>query len=144
VPSLDVDRMLVYLDTLRRARPLREAGEPQVLRGRQAFEKARCSTCHAGELFTSPGHHDVGTLLPGDQDVDTTDLVSPDCATRPDGGTCGFNVPSLLGVGRTAPYLHGGQASTLRDVLDLADRHGAASSLSADEREDLVAYLESL
>jgi YVTN family beta-propeller protein len=33
-------------------------------------------------------------------------------------GVAGFNGPSLLGVGSSAPYFHNGQAQTLQDVFD--------------------------
>ncbi len=45
----------------------------------------------------------------------------------------------------TAPYLHNGEAATLAMLLEVNhDRMGATSQLSPDEREALVAYLESL
>ena len=82
-----------------------------------------------------------------------TDNLNADVGTlslhgaNPDNGvvlTGGFNVPSLLGLGRTAPYLHDG-SQTLEDrVLGVDSSHGAAASLSADERKDLLSYLQSL
>jgi DNA-binding beta-propeller fold protein YncE len=53
-----------------------------------------------------------------------------------------FKVPSLFYVGRTAPYFHDGSASTLDELIDHnLDRMGMTSQLSAEERNDLVAYL---
>ena len=54
---------------------------------------------------------------------------------------------SLLGVYRTAPYLHHGKALTLRDVLttcNQGDKHGKTSHLKPAEIDDLVAFLKSL
>lgn len=104
-------------------------------RGRAAFEKAGCNSCHTGELLTNNQNADVGTL----------DLSG----ANPDNGIVeqnGFNVPSLLGIGRTAPYLHDGAQGTLEDRIfdNPGDRHGVTSVLDAQEKSDLVLYLKSL
>jgi len=56
------------------------------------------------------------------------------------------NVPTLLGLWATAPYLHDGSAPTLFDVLDrnVDDLHGTTSTLDAQQRSDLVEFLKSL
>ncbi len=114
--------------------PLRGANDAAIHRGEAAFEKAQCGTCHSGEALTNNELADVGTLNGR--------------GFNPDNGLVqynGFNVPSLLGLGRTAPYLHDGSALTLdARVAGSSDDHGEVSSLSADERDDLVAYLRSL
>lgn len=106
-----------------------------VQRGRAAFEKAGCNSCHTGELFTNNQNADVGTI----------DLSG----ANPDNGVVlqkGFNVPSLLGIGRTAPYLHDGAQGTLEDRIfnNPGDRHGVTSALDAQEKSDLILYLKSL
>lgn len=58
-------------------------------------------------------------------------------------GQLGFNVPSLLGLRYTTPYLHDGSAQTLEDVFA---RHGLgagtiATALSAQDLEDLKTFL---
>ena len=93
-------------------------------RGRALFFDASigCATCHSGSKYTNNATLDVGT-----------------------GGS--FQVPSLIGVGARAPYLHNGCASTLRDRFDPACGgrfHGETSQLSAGEIDDLVAFLETL
>ena len=58
-----------------------------------------------------------------------------------------FKVPSLVGVGGRAPYMHDGCAATLRDRFGACgggDKHGHTSQLSETELGDLIAYLESL
>lgn len=109
-----------------------------VVRGRAAFEKAQCATCHAGELFTDNSNRDVGT-------VNTSSPIS----TQRDNGlvlTKGFNVPSLKGLGRSAPYLHDGTEPTLevRVFANRNDKHGVTSALTEVEKQDLVVYLKSL
>lgn len=102
-----------------------------VARGRASFEKAQCATCHTGALFTNNLNENVQTAVFGDRD---------------DVKQKGFNVPSLLGVGRTAPYLHDGSQLTIEQRVNANpnDAHGTTSALSQTEKADLVAYLKSL
>ncbi|MDF2692168.1 MAG: surface antigen protein, partial [Labilithrix sp.] len=93
------------------------------LRGKVLFESvAGCSGCHSGAKLTNNETVDVGT-----------------------GGA--FQVPSLLGLGVRAPYLHDGRAATLLERFGPAgggDAHGTTSQLDAAAVDDLVRYLESL
>lgn len=64
-------------------------------------------------------------------------------------GGLGFNVPSLLGIGMTAPYFHNGSAATLPEVFALHELPAAsgqtiAESLSPTELEALELFLERL
>ena len=65
-----------------------------------------------------------------------------------------FKVPSLRNVALTAPYMHDGSLSTLREVIDFYDAGGGPQrpksvllrklNLTKKEKSDLVAFLESL
>lgn len=105
--------------------PIAVADRDAVERGKALFEDAStlCATCHTGELMTTKAVVDVGT-----------------------GGK--FKVPSLVGVGARAPFIHDGCAATLADRFGAAcgggDAHGKTSQLTAAQVSDLVAYLESL
>ena len=58
-----------------------------------------------------------------------------------------YDTPTLLGVYRTAPYLHHGTAETLKDVLttrNREDRHGRTSHLEVGQLDDLVEFLKAL
>ena len=106
----------------------------QELRGKAAFEKAQCGTCHTGDALTNNTNADVGTLRMNGSNPDNGPVL-----------TVGFNVPSLLGIGRTAPYLHDGSSLTLdARVTSGNSAHGTTQLLNADEKADLVAYLKSL
>lgn len=61
-------------------------------------------------------------------------------------GGIGFNVPSLLGIKYTAPYFHNGSAQTLGEVFSGHALGGGtiASEISASERADLLAFLETI
>jgi len=102
-------------------------------RGKILFESAAtgCAECHSGTSLTDRKLHDVGT----GQD-DPTELMGPR-----------YDTPTLLGIYRTGPYLHHGQAETLEEVLTTAnrqDRHGRTSQLTPEDVHDLVAYLQAL
>ena len=105
-------------------------------RGAEVFQKAGCNGCHAGEAFTTNNFANVGTFVTDGPVKDDLALLSK-----------GLNTPSLLGVARTAPYLHDGSAQTLRDRIlrnKALDLHGQTSSLTDAEVSDLVEYLHTL
>lgn len=128
-----VDDLFAYLVSLRpEPSPWLQADgglTESAQRGKLLFQgKGACASCHPGPLFTDQEMHSIGAVSP----------------KEPDGR---YDTPSLVEVGRTAPYLHDGRAMTLRDVLTThnpANAHGETSGLSAAELEDLVAYLMSL
>jgi cytochrome c peroxidase len=68
-----------------------------------------------------------------------------------------FRTKHLRQIGETAPYMHTGALATLRDVVDFYDAGGGEAGfegtkdpflrpldLSSDEKDDLVAFLETL
>jgi YVTN family beta-propeller protein len=141
--SPDLDALAVYTNsfefTLSPHIPAPGKLSAAAERGKRLFFSAAvgCATCHSGPYYTDsclkkPFHlHDVGTG--GD---DPSEKIGPK-----------YDTPTLLGVYRTAPYLHHGKAATLRDVLTTCnkqDRHGKTSQLRPGEIDDLVAFLQSL
>jgi len=99
-----------------------QAADPAAAeRGKRVFESAQagCAECHAGPALTNNQSVDVGT-----------------------GGV--FQVPSLRGLALRAPYLHDGRALELEAVVYSPPSHGAGASLSAEQRADLLSYLNSL
>ena len=108
-------------------------------RGQALFLSAetKCAECHSGPFYTDSRPerpfrlHDVGTGR-----SDPGEKLGPK-----------YDTPSLLGIYRSAPYLHHGQAATLTEVLTTAnpkDEHGHTSQLSAAQIDDLVEFLKSL
>lgn len=107
-----------------------------VARGRAVFESAQCATCHTGEAMTDNQFADVGTLVSSGPVLDHLEFNAK-----------GLNTPSLLGLGRTAPFLHDGSAMTLRARLmqnKANNSHGATADLNEAQVSDLVAYLKTL
>jgi cytochrome c peroxidase len=111
----------------------------QQQRGAQLFQAANCGSCHGGVAMTNNGFANVGTA--------STDANNPDDFSQMPNG---LNVPSLLQVGRTAPYLHSGEALTLRDRIMMnktqmpQDQHGNTSQFSDQQVDDLVSFLKTL
>ena len=108
-------------------------------RGRDLFfsKQTACATCHSGPFFTdsklgpSLTRHDVGTGA-----ADPSEKIGP-----------AYDTPTLLGLYKTAPYLHHGKAATLKEVLtkyNESDRHGKTSHLTAGEVDDLATFLKNL
>ena len=130
-------QMKQWLDTIPAAdNALRaEVLTEQQQRGHAAFQKAACNTCHANDLMTNGLSAVVGSTVTSGANPDTGVVV-----------TRGFNVPSLRSVARTAPYMHDGSVRTLdaRVYNNPNDMHGNTSTLSEEEKADLVAYLKTL
>jgi YVTN family beta-propeller protein len=108
-------------------------------RGRELFfaKETGCAECHTGPYYSDSAPvrpfklHDVGTG--GD---DPGEKMGPK-----------YDTPTLLGIYRTAPYLHHGKAETLEAVLTTLnpqDRHGKTSHLTSAQIADLVEFLKSL
>ncbi|RKH54342.1 c-type cytochrome [Corallococcus llansteffanensis] len=139
--ALDSDtvaKLAAFIDTIPatdnpfRGEPLTEAQA----RGAALFKKAACDTCHAGAVLTNNANADVGTFVREGVLKDAAQVIR-----------AGLNTPSLLGVGRTAPYLHDGSAPTLRARLlngRESNQHGLTAQLSDADVDDLVEYLQTL
>jgi cytochrome c peroxidase len=141
--SADLDALAAYTNYHRPSlSPHAKSGLTEAARrGRELFfaDHTQCAKCHQGPFYTDsqprPGEagvrHNVGT-----GDSDPTEIMGP-----------AYDTPTLLGIYRTAPYLHHGKASTLEDVLTTfnpEDRHGKTRHLTNAQIADLVAFLRSL
>ncbi len=117
--------------------------------------RGNCATCHTiGEKFAllSDGKfHNLGAGMNSNGEL--TDLGRFDqTGVETDRGT--FRTPSLRNVAKTAPYMHDGSLKTLKEVVDFylgggnstpqLDREIKPLRLSAQDRIDLVAFLEAL
>jgi YVTN family beta-propeller protein len=145
--SADLDALAAFMAHGIRA-PAVPSAAGDVIQGRRLFVSAGCATCHGGPHWTSstmPGP--AGTLDPDGNGM--VDEVLRDVGTvnpRDIRGETGFDVPSLLGVGQTAPYLHDGSYWTLEALLASGhpDPTGAGNGLTADERRALSAFMHSI
>jgi mono/diheme cytochrome c family protein len=143
--SEDLDALAAYVLRGIRVPVAAKGDEPALVRGREVFTQAGCAGCHGGPKWTIshlPGP--VGTLAPsGELEVES---VLVDVGTHNPAsdilGEKGFDIPTLLGLHATAPYLHDGSAETLSQVLENPEHIG--STLEPADRDDLVAFLKSL
>jgi hypothetical protein len=119
IPAADERDLEAYLLSL--PPPRAPAGGEAATRGKLAFDKAGCATCHDGPRLTD-------RLLHGGLDTEPRRV----------------DTPSLIGLSASAPYFHNGDAPTLRDAVLNKIGMGDASSLSPAEIDDLVAYLGTL
>lgn len=145
--SSDLDALAAFMmQDIRVPSAPSAAGDIKV--GRNLFHSAGCVECHGGPTWTiSAMRGEAGTLDPDGNGM--VDDVLRDVGThnpRDVRGETGFDPPSLLGVGQTAPYLHDGSMPTL-DAL-LASGHpnppGGGNGLDEDEMTALVAFLRSI
>lgn len=161
---------------------LPEALDANALRGLALFmdsSKTNCLRCHNGPWFTNQGFHNVGTgNFFGDR-LDFGRVYGLQAAIRDEFNCLGpysdavaetcteqrflskhshvplegaFKVPTLRNLKHTAPYMHDGRFTTLREVLehyrnpptDGPPHELKPLILSDSEVEDLIAFLESL
>jgi len=131
-------QLLAFIDSMATPdNPFRGAAPTAAqARGEAVFNKAGCNTCHGGEALTNERMADVGTLVNSGAVVDDLNRLNQ-----------GLNTPSLLGLGRSAPYLHDGSVATLKERIlrgKQSDQHGATAQLTSAEVDDLVEYLQAL
>jgi len=139
--SADLDALAAYSNSHKF--PLSPHGKEglseSARRGREIFfaKETNCAECHSGPFYTdsTPSRpfklHDVETGAD-----DPSETMGPQ-----------YDTPTLLGLYRTAPYLHHGKARTLHEVLldcNRQDRHGSTSHLKKEQIDDLVEFLKSL
>jgi YVTN family beta-propeller protein len=139
--SSDLDAMAAYSNSHQHSlSPFAKQGlsEP-AKRGKELFfsKETRCAECHSGPTYC--GTWSGGKIVKYDVGTGSDD---PGEKMGPE-----YDTPTLIGVYRTAPYLHHGKAATLEEVLtkyNPGDRHGKTSQLSADQRADLIEFLKAI
>jgi len=138
--SVDFDAIATYLAVGVRAPISPLSSSPLSVRaGREVFAVAGCQNCHGGPNwtiskldYTPPAVATdvvdaqlvrflcrVGTFDPGlFTDNVSHEIRANTAANTQARGALGFNVPSLISVFASAPYLHDGAAASLEDVLE--------------------------
>jgi len=119
-------------------------------------KKGDCAVCHTiGEkyaLFTDNKFHNLG--IGADIEGKLNDLGRYD-QTKKDADYGAFKTPTLRNIAQRAPYFHDGSFPTLKDAMGhyvgggnanphLDKEMHALEFLSFDERDDIVAFLNSL
>lgn len=119
-----------------------DALSAQAKRGMQLFYSARaaCGTCHSGFNFDGNWRDSQG-------ETGKPSFANNGASDQP------MKVPTLRNIALTSPYMHDGRYATLDAVLDhyervardpAADAKLRSFDLSATERADLLAFLDTL
>jgi cytochrome c peroxidase len=136
----------------------KQALSPAAIHGLAIFQdpqKGNCAVCHTIHqnyaLFTDGQFHNTGAGVNGAGDF--TDLGRFD-STKVVTAKGEFKTPTLRDVALSAPYMHDGSLKTLKAVVDFyagggnsnpyLDKEIKPLPLSAQDRADLVTFLESL
>jgi parallel beta-helix repeat protein len=116
--------------------------------------RTRCFECHGLPTFANRDFKIVGVPEdPSNPDYGRFDV------TKGEGNKYAFKVPTLRNVVLNGPYMHNGRFKTLEEVIDFYAAGGGpgvgfkepkvddkihAYQISADEKEDLIAFMFSL
>jgi cytochrome c peroxidase len=113
------------------------------------FGKAACSECHSGFNFSNSDFHNIGVGMAAKEPN-----LGRHAVTKQDKDRGAFKTPTLRNLADTAPYMHDGSQKTLEEVVDYYDRGGEANpwldrrmkklGLTAEEKKDLVSFLDAL
>jgi parallel beta-helix repeat protein len=147
-PEDDGTHLRALVEFLRALPPLPESERAaHEVRGGALFREAGCATCHVPELPASAGAATVGLfsdlLLHDMGDALGDDITAAEAAGNE------FRTAPLWGVRESKPYLHDGRAESLEAAIALHGGEAGRSrdrflGLSKENRQSLVAYLESL
>jgi len=176
----DTSRFDIYLDEMIKndSENLKSLNKNEIAGLKLFIGKAQCINCHNGPLFTNNEFHNTGILsatrqLPSLGRVSGVRVVLADtfnCQGKfsdANSNQCGHlrfvktgdeliaahKVPTLRNVADTAPYMHAGQLSTLKEVIEHYNQaplamigHNEANplELSSKERKQLIQFLHSL
>jgi CxxC motif-containing protein (DUF1111 family) len=123
--------------------PLAPAEE--VTQGRMVFDEVGCNACHTPSMPSARGEAWLYS------DLLLHDVSPPDVRGFPSGGAGErhFRTPPLWGMGRTAPYMHNGLASTPEAAILAHFGEGEASrqayeELSQADKDALLRFLKGL
>jgi len=126
-----------------------DALSTQAKRGMKLFfsDRLNCSKCHSGLFFTDGKYHNTAV---------TTHYFDFGLyyLTKKNSDKGKFLTPSLRNCEVSSPYMHNGELSTLRDVIEHYNRGGRPFinkdtlirrlNLSENEKIDLIEFLKSL
>ncbi len=162
VPELSLaqlEAITFFHQSLAVPRP-RYNNDPQVLLGKQFFNRIGCVSCHRAELHTSPSAQPQflanQTIAPY-TDLLLHDMGEPLSDGRPDYQASGqeWRTPPLWGiglaetVGEHVNYLHDGRARNLTEAIlwhwgEARSSQTAFRALSTEERAALLSFLQAL
>ncbi len=135
----------------------RQALDERARRGMERFVEAGCAACHFGVLLAGPvpglalqpgqGFYELFPNFPGSP-YDALYRLQDDpgryARTREPSHKGMWRLPTLRNVALTAPYFHNGSVWSLAEAVRVMGRTELGRELSAQEVEELTAFLRSL
>jgi cytochrome c peroxidase len=113
----------------------REAISSAEMEGFELFKKVGCGNCHNGPMFSDYQQHVLGV-------PESKKLTTPDSGPAED---FAFRTPSLRNLRFTAPYMHNGNFTSLKRVLefyeDISGGREDNPNVSKDQYDPLVRKL---
>lgn len=124
----------------------------QAIRGHQAFVSSGCISCHSGPHFAGPDLPKGTAFLmkfptyPSDYDQKYNLLADKGKfeETKNAGDKHMWRVQSLRNVAITEPYFHNGSVEQLDEAVRVMAKTQLNTTLSDDDVQDIVAFLETL
>lgn len=99
-----------------------------------------CTTCHTGPTLGGKSYQKIGLI----HEYENKDDHGRAKITKDEDDMYKFKVPTLRNVALTAPYFHDGQSPTLKNTVTRMAHMQLDITLSDDQADALVAFLNSL
>jgi len=123
-----------------------DAINEQEKQGYQLFKQYGCVSCHQGAAVGGNMYQVFGVINNYFQrrgNITTADLGRYNVTGNVEDRYM-FKVPSLRMVALTAPYLHDGNAKTLRDAVDIMFEFQLGREAPDEDKDAIVAFLKTL
>ncbi len=117
----------------------KEAISKKAKEGYLLFESKGCILCHHGVNVGGNFYNKFGIY----KDADSRHLGRYNITKREEDKYV-FKVPSLRNIALTAPYMHDGRISTLKEAVELMTKYQLGRHMEQGDTEAIVAFLKSL
>jgi cytochrome c peroxidase len=109
--------------------------------GYTLFKQYGCITCHNGINIGGNSFQKMGTFIAYDSKEKFPDRSA---LSHNEEDVNVFKVPTLRNIALTAPYFHDGSVSTLKEALTLMSKHNLGVTLSNEDAQKIVLFLQTL
>ncbi len=117
----------------------KEAISQKAKDGYSLFKSKGCILCHHGVNVGGNFYNKFGIY----KDADSRHLGRYNITKREEDKYV-FKVPSLRNIALTAPYMHDGRISTLKEAVELMTKYQLGRHMEQGDTEAIVAFLKSL
>jgi cytochrome c peroxidase len=114
-------------------------------KGLETFIETGCMTCHSGTYVGGQMYQKFGIFAPyWDYTKSKPVDVGRYAVTKNEADKYVFKVPLLRNVEKTAPYFHDGSVDKLEEAVFIMAKIQLGKTLSTQQRDEIVAFLNSL